>query len=87
MFHLFLNLTWSLSLVTPQLIRGNPPGFINKILQLEQMGEHLHQVMNKKERRKKIILKRHERFWKMMIDWENSLYSDSTVCEPIKWVK
>ena len=43
--------------------------------------------MNKKERRKKMILKRHERFWKMMTDWENSLYSDQSICEAIKWVK
>ena len=77
----------NMCLVTPTLIRKNPLGMMNKILRLEQEGEHIHQVMNVKERRKKMILKRHERFWKMLVDWEDSIYSDYSDFEPIKWVK
>ena len=57
---------------------------MNKILRLEQEGEHIHQVMNVKERRKKMILKRHERFWKILVDREDSVYSDYSDFEPIK---
>ena len=74
----------NMCLVTPTLIRKNPLGMINKILRLEQEGEHIHQVMNVKERRKKNDF---ERFWKMLVDWEDSIYSDYSDFEPIKWVK
>ena len=26
-------------------------------------------------------------FWKMLVDWEDSIYSDYLDFEPIKWVK
>ena len=54
---------------------------MNKILRLTQEGVHIHQVMNVKERTKKW-------FWKMLlVDWEDSIYSDYSDFEPIKWVK
>ena len=54
-------------------------GFINKILRLEQEGERLHNQMNNLERKNLMILDRAERFWKIMEDYENKLYSDSSI--------
>ena len=57
------------------------------ILLLEQEGEHLHQIMNALERRKKMIIDRAERFWSLLEDWENKIYSDSSMFETRKSVK
>ena len=51
------------------------PGIINKILNLEQEGEHLHAVINRIERNLTMTLNKSTRYWQVLRDYENKLYS------------
>ena len=53
-----------MSLVMPRFIREYS-GLLNKILQLEQQGEHLHAIFNRSENKYKST--------KMLVDYENKL--------------
>ena len=55
------NLTKKISLVLPTFIR-NEPGMLNKILRLEQEGEHLHSLMNRAETKYKSTKNKSERY-------------------------
>ena len=62
-----------LSLVMPKIIRREKPGIINKILRLEQEGEHA--VINRIERNLTMTLNKSTRYWQVLRDYENKLYS------------
>ena len=51
------------------------PGIINKILRLEQEGEHLHAVINRIERNLTMTLNKSTRYWQVLRDYENKLYN------------
>ena len=57
------------------IIRREKPGIINKILRLEQEGEHLHAVINRIERNLTMTLNKSTRYWQVLRDYENKLYS------------
>ena len=63
-----------LSLVLPIFIRAKP-GFINKILRFEQEGEHLHQLLNVLEAKYKSSFPKQTRYFLMLEEYENKLYS------------
>ena len=48
---------------------------MNVILKLEQEGEHLHQIMNSLENRYKAVYNKAERYFLMLEEYENKLYS------------
>ena len=62
------------SLVMPTFIREYK-GLMNVILKLEQEGEHLHQLMNSLETRYKAVYNKSERYFLMLKEYENKLYS------------
>ena len=47
---------------------------INKVLRLEQEGEHLHQLLNAIEKSYKSVHNKAERYWLMLETYENKLY-------------
>ena len=53
------------------------PGIINKIHRLKQdeEGEHLHAVINRIERNLTMTLNKSTRYWQVLRDYENKLYS------------
>ena len=51
------------------------PGIINKILRLEQEGEHLHAVINRIERNLTMTLNKSTQYWQVLRDYENKLYN------------
>ena len=61
------------SLVLPKFLREKK-GLINKILRLEQEGQHLHQILNAIERTYKSVKNKQERYWLMLESYENKLY-------------
>ena len=63
-----------LSLVFPRFIREQP-GLINFILRLEQEGEHIHAPMNKSETKFRSTKRKCDRYWQMLQDYENKLYT------------
>ena len=68
------NLTKQMSLVLPTFIRKGP-GIVNKMLRLEQEGEHLHSLMNRAKTKYKSTKNKSDRYWQMLQDHENKLYS------------
>ena len=70
--------TWDLIVIIVKnhlQIRGNWHGIINKILRLEQEGEHLHAVINRIERNLTMTLNKSTRYWQVLRDYENKLYN------------
>ncbi len=63
-----------LSMVMPRFIREEAPGMINKILRLEQEGEHIHANMNRLETKHNSTMNKSTRYWQMLKDYENKLY-------------
>ena len=63
-----------MSLVMPRFIRAEP-GMVNKILRLEQEGERLHAVMNDLESKNKNIMDKGKRYYNMIRDHENKMYT------------
>ncbi len=61
-------------MVMPWFIRDEP-GMVNKILRLEQDGERLHALMNDYETKNKNIMKKSKRYFNMICDHENKMYS------------
>ena len=61
-----------LSFVLPKMIRKQK--IANKILRVEQEGEHLHQLFNSLENKYKSVSGREERFWFILTEYENKLY-------------
>ena len=47
---------------------------INKVLRLEQEGEHLHQLLSAIEKSYKSVHNKAERYWLMLETYENKLY-------------
>ena len=70
----FLTVSHQYSLVMPKFIRDHP-GLLNKILRLEQEGEHIHALMNRSENKFKSTKDKSERYWQMLQDYENKLYT------------
>ena len=64
-----------MSLVMPKFIRDEKPGFIHKILCLEQEGERQHAEMNSLEDKNKKTMKKGVRYWQMLRDKENKMYA------------
>ena len=64
-----------LSLVMPTIIRRERPGMINKILRLEQEGEHIHAVINRLERNLTMTLNKSTRYWQVLREYENKIYN------------
>ena len=64
-----------LSLVFPKFVRDEVPGMINKILRLEQEGESIHAKMNRLETKFNMILNKSKRYWLMLKEYENKLYT------------
>ena len=64
-----------MSLVMPKFIRDEKPGFLNKILRLEQEGERQHAEMNTLEEKYKQTMQKGVRYWQMLCDKENKLYA------------
>ena len=64
-----------LSLVMPKFVREEEPGMINKILRLEQEGEAIHAKMNRLEAKFRMILNKSQRYWLMLKEYENKMYS------------
>ena len=64
-----------MSQVMPKFIRNEKPGFINKILRLEQEGERQHAEMNNFEDKYKQTMQKGVRYWQMLCDKENKLYA------------
>ena len=48
---------------------------VNKILRLEQEGERLHAVMNDLESKNKNIMDKGKRYYNMIRDHENKMYT------------
>ena len=63
-----------ISLVMPKFIRKQP-GLLNTILRLEQEGEHLHQIFNTLEKTYKSTYNKENRYWLMLEEYENKIYS------------
>ena len=63
-----------MSLVMPKFIRDEKPGFIHKILCLEQEGERQHAEMNSLEDKNKKTMQKGVRYWQMLRDKENKMY-------------
>ena len=61
------------SFVMPKFIREKK-GLMNKILRLEQEGEHLHQMFNALERTLKPLVRKQERYFAMLKAYENKVY-------------
>ena len=61
-----------LSFVLPKMFREQK--IANKILRLEQEGEHPHQVFNSLENKYKNVSRREDRFWYILTEFENKLY-------------
>ena len=55
-------------------IRDEKPGFIHKILCLEQEGERQHAEMNSLEDKNKKTMQKGVRYWQMLRDKENKMY-------------
>ena len=64
-----------LSLFFPKFVRDEVPGMINKILRLEQEGESIHAKMNRLETKFNMILNKSKRYWHMLKEYENKLYT------------
>ena len=64
-----------LSLVMPTIIRRERPGMINKILRLEQEGEHIHAVINRLERNLTMTTNKSTRYWQVLREYENKIYN------------
>ena len=62
------------SLVLPKFIRERG-SLVNKILRLEQEGEHLHAILNSLETKFKNIFNKEERYYVMLKKYENKIYS------------
>ena len=62
-------------MVMPKFIRDEKPGFINKILRLEQEGERQHAEMNSLEDKNKKTMQKCLRYWQMVRDKENKMYA------------
>ena len=62
------------SLVLPKFIREKK-GLVNTMFRLEQEGEHIHQVLNQLERTYKSIASKPKRYYHMIENFENKLYS------------
>ena len=58
-----------------EFIRDEKPGFINKILRLEQEGERQHAEMNSLEDKNKKTMQKGLRYWQMIRDKENKMYA------------
>ena len=59
-----------MSLVLPKFIRKEA-SLVNKILRLEQEGEHLHALFNRSETKLKNTKDKSKRYWQMLGDYEN----------------
>ena len=58
-----------------QSILRERPGMINKILRLEQEGEHIHAVINRLERNLTMTLNKSTRYWQVLREYENKIYN------------
>ena len=63
-----------ISLVLPKFIEKEAK-LVNKILRLEQEGEHLHALMNRSENKFKSTKDKSTRYWQMLCDHENKIYN------------
>ena len=48
---------------------------VNKILRLEQEGEHIHAVINRLERNLTMTMNKSTRYWQVLREYENKIYS------------
>ena len=62
------------SFVLPKFIREEKD-LCNKMMRLEQEGEHLHKEFNSLERSQKQTLFKPKRYYDMLKEYENKLYS------------
>ena len=50
-------------------------GMVNKILRLEQEGEHIHAVINRLERNLTMTTNKSTRYWQVLREYENKIYN------------
>ena len=62
------------SLVLPRFIREKK-GMCNRMMRLEQEGEHLHKELNSLERSQKQTLNKAKRYFDILKEYENKLYA------------
>ena len=75
-------LQWQMSWESPsekEIEEGALEFIANKILWLEQEGEHLHQLFNSLENKYKSVSRREDRFWFILTEYENKLYKTDSL--------